>query len=214
MTFSAALFVLTFGGYPIVAGLLLHYLGKQKIYLWLKATFHLFLICDIAYYLGYSFRGDYFDYAISSLQYLGFCLFVECIEQTKNVGREIARIAGYILLAIGGLIGVFSLFGINSISAEFDSDKRFFLSNDNHHFVIRKYTDHGWGPFENSAYDLSLYRTISFLPIEKFILKCQFIDYSIEDPRDPVVRILDSSNKKRYLYVQPETDTTIIREIK
>ncbi len=218
MKFTYFLFLLTFWGYPIIAGVVISYFGdanfsqgNARIRKYIAVSIPFFLLFDAACYSGYSFSGDYADYFIFSLQYFVICLLVEGIKHSRNIWLEVLRIGGYLILVSGALIGLFGMLTALPLTNGY-CDKEFRLKSHNHTYVLRRYSDFELAP-SAIFYTFSLYRKFGFLPIEKFVRENKGADQAVDQPLEPIIRIIDSSKNRQYLYVKPETDTAIITEI-
>ncbi len=167
---------ITFIGFPILALFLRNHFGAGRIVKYALRVSPFTVWYLLAYYLGYSFRGDYIDYSLLALSYLWLCLLLFSTEIYKSGLLKVLRVAVYVSV---GLIGIFCFltFPFFAYAAQdFEWDRKFnFKDNGENKYEVRRYT-YGGVFNSNTRYIFKTYRVYGVVPLEKQIDITDFFD--------------------------------------
>jgi hypothetical protein len=210
MNFTFTLLLFTFIGHLIITGLLTRYIRRETILKWLKAPALFFLIYDCSFYLGYSFRGDYIDYILFSLEYLCFCLLIASSSVSKNIFVKILRISGYFITISVVILSVTFGFIITVVMAqELDCVNKSCFNYGTQKYEVRRFESGFVTQLEiKQVYDT--YQVFGLFPFEKRIDRTILYDLETDGP----FSIVDSSNARRYLILQFVGGDKYIKQIK
>ena len=111
------IFLLTFLLFPIIAVVTYQYIQFERISKFIKVVIAFFLLYNFLFLFGFSFKGDYADYLIFSIEFLILCL-VLCLKP-KNAFNKSFIIIGRIAIIFGfvaGLVGIAKIIIVISLN--------------------------------------------------------------------------------------------------
>jgi len=164
---------MTFLLFPILAIVIYQFIQFDKVSKLIKAVIGFLLLYDILFLFSFSFKGDFADYLIFSIEYLILC-FAICLK-SKETYAKLLRIAARTAVVIGFVIGLIGIFIFPVIAQNYKWDKTFHFVSNGKAYETRRYS-FGFVTFANTRYTFETFRQYPFLPIEKKIDKTDFFD--------------------------------------
>ncbi len=145
---------------------------NKKTIIWLASVF---VIHNILFIQGLSFKGDYPDYFVFSIEYLFLSVIIIRLYKLKDNYSKIFRSIGSILLVIGFLQGLIGILLFIVISQDYETDKIYNFNNNKKSYQTRRYS-FGFVTSESIRYSFKTYRRFEYLPFELKINKIDFFD--------------------------------------
>jgi hypothetical protein len=135
---------------------------------------------NILYTLGYSVKGDYFDYLIFTIElpFITLCLIL-WRDFKSNIYSIIANVVGYLLAFAGIIIGVFGALLFMVICKEYVCDTKYNFNSNNNNYETRRYS-FGFATMESTKYTFYTYRTFKYLPFEHLIDRTELFDNKVD----------------------------------
>ena len=164
---------MTFLLFPIIPIVVYQFVQFDKISKFGKAFISCLLLYDILFLFGFSFKGDFTDYLIFSIEYLTFC-FALCLK-SKKAYANLLRFLARTVIVIGFVIGLIGIFIFPVIGQDYKCDKKYHFVSNNKFYETRRYS-YGFVTAANTRYTFVTFRQYSFLPIEKKIDKTDIFD--------------------------------------
>ena len=190
------LFLMTFLLFPIIAIVVYQFIQFDNVSKFIKAVIALLLLYDILFLFGFSFKGDFADYLIFSIEYLILC-FALCLK-SKVTYAKVLRILARTVIIIGLVIGLIGIFIFPVITQDYKCDKTFHFISSDKAYQTRRYS-FGFATLESTRYTFVTFRQYSFLPIEKKIDRTDFFDtktnLNIDDKLSITVQIIGKAEK-------------------
>jgi len=150
----------------------LHLLGKLdtiELKKWGKYTFLFFLFHNLLFFLGFSIKGDYFDYIIFALEY-SFILSGLVIAKRLiiNAWTAILNVFGIIIWGLGFVIALPGLFLFIVISNDYESQSKINYAGNGASYETRKFS-YGFVTLGETKYTFDTYKKYGWLPIERLV---------------------------------------------
>jgi hypothetical protein len=209
MNFTYCLYILTFLIFPTL-GLLV---SKKPIFTdaikYNKILAVFFIVHNIAFFCGFSVKGDYLDYILFSIEYFYLTLIVLWLYKKTDIFSKIIRGLGITLLIIGFIQGLIGTIMFLVISQDFETDKIYRFQNIDKSYETRRYS-FGFATQIDIRYTFVTYKNINFMPFEQKIDNTDFfgmksnLDFGDEKFR---VNIVDSLNTQQIVFCSSECYT-------
>jgi|GEM_PF-1643527 len=212
--FSYLLSEITLLGFPLIGGLLCHFVEPKFITRFIKIIFIVLLPIDLLYLFNISLSGDYSDYIVYSLHYLLICFWVINKKDNKRLAIKIGNITGIITLIIGSVVGVIGFMMFIIISQNWETDRQFYFNQNGHLYEVRRYTA-GFVTWSNTEYTFETYRKYLCIPVEKKLDVSNFFDdqTNLNVAGDMTFHFVDSLGK-RYLVFKDKNGVQLSKIIK
>jgi hypothetical protein len=165
-----------------------------------KPVLFFFLVHNICFFLGFSLRGDFFDYCIFSLEYLVFCFIIFRLFKSCNLYARIIRVLGATAIAIVFLVGIPGILVFMLASQDMLPDHVFHFTENSKTYETRRYS-FGFATLADTRYTFDTYRTFNYLPIEQKIDQTDFFDTRTR---------LNIGEKQLSIHIQQDKDSNKI----
>ena len=166
-------FLMTFLLFPIIPIVVYQFIQFDKVSKFVKAVILFLLLYDILFLFGFSFKGDFTDYLIFSIEYLTFC-FALCLKSKKTYAN-LLRFLARTFIVIGFVIGLIGIFIFPVIAQDYKCDKKYQFVSNGKGYETRRYS-YSFVTAANTRYTFETFLQYPFLPIEKKIDKTDFFD--------------------------------------
>jgi hypothetical protein len=176
MTPTYILYLITFLGFPILGFIIARHLDFEKSKKYLRSSFLVFVVHNILFFFGLSFKGDYSDYFVFSLEYLFLSLVICLLYKLTSSYAKILRTFGTIALVIGFLQGLIGIVMFIVISQDFETDTTYHFSSNNMTYQSRRYS-FGFATLDDTRYTFETYREYDYLPFEKLINETDLFEF-------------------------------------
>lgn len=165
----------------------------------LKYFLGFFLLYDLAFYCGYSIKGDYPDYVIFSLQYLWFCTLIFSIKW-EVLWHKMLKMAGLLLVGLGyvvGFLGAIIIFILASFDME--SNRQFHITKDGMNYDIRIFSNGGWVGSMYTYYTFDAYKKLGPLEYRLISIRISNGDSKLNFRGNLQFSIVDSTKKQFFV---------------
>jgi len=196
------IFILTFLIFPIIGLVLSKYINPKKVSRLFKPTIAFFLMHNILFAIGYSVKGDYFDYCIFSLEYSIFCFVIFLLFKYPPKNSKLIRALGMLIFSIGFIIGAFGILFFIIFCQDYETDKVFHFTSNAKDYETRRYS-FGAATLDDTRYTFETYRNYRCLPFEKKIDKTDFfaLKTNLQIREDELqISILTTGDKEQLLF--------------
>lgn len=167
------LLYLTFCGYPLISLILSKLIKINTSALWIKLLVGFFLIYDTLLVFNISFKGDYIDYTLLSLEYLLLCMYIFFAPAPSSIISKLSMGIGVIIFALSLIFTLFSMIFFPLLTQDYESSHAIHLSANEKNYTTRQY-DLGTVGADKVRYTFNTYRTFSVLPFEYHIDHADF----------------------------------------
>ena len=163
---------------PLLGVLLSKYIVIEKHLRVIKFIVLFFLIHNTLYFIGYSVKGDYFDYIIFAIEYpFLLVLLIGFRKIWRNIYTLISRMIGYVVFAFGYLSGLVGVIVFIVGSSDYEPYKIFNYGN------IKTYETRcysfGFATVDATTYTFDTYRTFKYLPVEELLDRSKFYNIDV-----------------------------------
>lgn len=167
------LLYLTFCGYPLISLILSKLIKINTSALWIKLIVGFFLIYDTLLVFNISFKGDYIDYTLLSLEYLLLCLYIFFAPDPSSIISKLSMGIGVIIFALSLIFTLFSMILFPLLAQNYESSHvvHFYVNDKN--YTTRQY-DFGTIGANKIRHTFNTYKTFSALPFEYHIDRTDF----------------------------------------
>jgi hypothetical protein len=211
------LFLITVSALPILALILSKFINIPTVRKLARPVIWFFVMHNLLFLMGYSVKGELFDFYIFSAEYFVFCFTVFFLFDILKVRlfTRIFRAVGLIVILLG-IVSGFSgfLFFFMVISPYNEADKVFHFPYDGKSYETRRFS-FGFVTLEDTRYTFETYREYQYLPIEKKIDKTDFLSLktNVNIGEDGLkINIIKTGNKE-YLLFQSKNGHAFLKRL-
>jgi hypothetical protein len=192
-------FLMAFLLFPVIPVVFYQFIRFEKISTLVKVVISFLLLYDILFLFGFSFKGDFTDYFIFSIEYLLFC-FTLCLK-SKKMYANVLRLFARAFIIIGFVIGLIGIFIFPVMEQDYKCDKIYRFGNNERFYEIRRYSN-GFVTAAKTRYTFVTFRQYPFIPIEKKMGKTVFLDTetNLDFDEDKLYINLSTINEKERIY--------------